>query len=59
MTTVEIAGKLVGHGQPTFIVAGTSANHDQDLSQALEQSIPSGGPVSRKSRKVVQAGFRW
>jgi pseudaminic acid synthase len=36
MTTVEIAGKLVGDGQPTFIVAETSANHDQDLSQALE-----------------------
>lgn len=36
MTTVEIAGRLIGDGQPTFIIAEMSANHDQDLNQALE-----------------------
>ncbi len=35
MKTIEIAGRTIGEGAPTFIVAEMSANHDQDLDQAL------------------------
>jgi pseudaminic acid synthase len=35
MKTVEIAGRSIGDGEPVFIVAEMSANHDRDLNQAL------------------------
>jgi pseudaminic acid synthase len=34
-TTIDIAGRLVGPGHPSFLIAEMSANHDQDLKQAL------------------------
>ena len=34
-TPISIAGRLVGPGQPVFIVAEMSANHRQDLDEAL------------------------
>lgn len=36
MTRLQIAGRSVGKGCPAFIVAEMSANHDQDLGQALD-----------------------
>jgi pseudaminic acid synthase len=36
MTCIQIAGRNIGEGQPAFIVAEMSANHDQDLDQALD-----------------------
>ncbi len=36
MTTIEIAGRLVGTGQPTFVIAEVSANHGGDLPRVLE-----------------------
>ena len=36
MTSIQIAGRNIGEGQPAFIVAEMSANHDQDLKQALD-----------------------
>lgn len=35
MKTVEIGGKLVGSGHPTFIIAEAGSNHDNDLDQAI------------------------
>ena len=35
MNKVEIDGRLIGNDEPTFIVAEMSANHDQDLDQAI------------------------
>lgn len=35
MTTIEIAGRGVGPGQPTYIVAELSANHNQDFQEAV------------------------
>lgn len=32
--TIEISGRLVGPGQPAFIIAELSANHGQDFAQA-------------------------
>jgi sialic acid synthase SpsE len=33
-SSVELAGRLVGAGQPTFVIAEVGSNHDRDLSQA-------------------------
>jgi pseudaminic acid synthase len=33
--TIEINGRLVGKGQATYVIAELSANHNQDLSQAV------------------------
>ena len=35
MNTIRIAGRSIGASAPVFIVAEMSANHDQDLAQAL------------------------
>lgn len=34
MTTIDIAGRRVGPGQPAYIVAELSANHNQDFDEA-------------------------
>lgn len=34
MTKIEIGNKLVGEGEPTFIIAEAGSNHDQKLEQA-------------------------
>src|SRR5579864_4974655 len=36
MACVELGGRTVGSGHPCFIVGEMSANHDQDLNQALK-----------------------
>ena len=36
MACVELGGRKVGQGHPCFIVGELSANHDQDLNQALK-----------------------
>jgi pseudaminic acid synthase len=33
---IEIAGKIVGHGHPVYLVAEMSANHNQDYEQAAK-----------------------
>jgi pseudaminic acid synthase len=35
VTTIEIAGRCVGPGQPVYIVAELSANHNQDFDEAV------------------------
>jgi N-acetylneuraminate synthase len=35
-TFIEIAGRRIGPGEPTFIIAELSANHNQDYEQAVE-----------------------
>jgi len=35
MKKMKIAGRAIGSGEPAFIVAEMSANHDRDLNQAL------------------------
>ena len=35
MSTVDLAGRVVGPGEPAFLIAEMSANHDRDLDQAL------------------------
>lgn len=34
-TAINIAGRMVGPGHPSFLIAEMSANHDRDLKQAL------------------------
>jgi pseudaminic acid synthase len=35
MSEIKISGKSIGDGAPVFVIAEMSANHDQDLDQAL------------------------
>ena len=34
-TTIEINGRLIGHGYPVYIVGEMSANHNQDFNEAV------------------------
>ena len=36
MPSIEIAGRRIGPGEPTYIVAEMSANHNQDFEQAVQ-----------------------
>lgn len=36
MKTIEISGKKIGHGQPVFIIAEMSGNHNMDYERAVE-----------------------
>ena len=33
---IEIAGRLIGPGQPTYVIAEISANHNHDINEAID-----------------------
>jgi len=34
--TIEVAGRVIGRGHPTYVIAEISANHNQDINEAID-----------------------
>ncbi len=60
MRSVEICGKMVGDGHPTFVISEVGSNHDKDLDTAfklIDISVDAGADAAKFQTYVAELSF--